>query len=142
MSSKKCIVLIDGSNFYFKLKDLELHDLLKFNFSAFIKHLVGKEKVIQSTYYVGRIQTSKESKAKKLHANQQRLLAHLKIHKIEYTLGYFFNQSFSISSASLSLLAHSSLPQVFHQLLAFRNTSSPAPNLVPHQTQSFGVSVY
>lgn len=38
---QKSIVLVDGSNFYFKLKDLNLHNLLEFYFGGFAKILVG-----------------------------------------------------------------------------------------------------
>ena len=39
---ERCFVLIDGSNFYFKLKDLQLHNLLNFDLGGFTKMLVGK----------------------------------------------------------------------------------------------------
>ena len=47
---QKCIVLIDGSNFYFKLKDLGLQKLLEFDFLNFIKFLSNDEDVVK---YVG-----------------------------------------------------------------------------------------
>ena len=84
----KCAILIDGSNFYFKLKDLKLHNLLKFDFSGFAKMLCGKNKIIRTTYYVGRIKTDGTGKTKKLFDDQQRLLGHLKNHQIRYVFGY------------------------------------------------------
>jgi len=39
MINKKCIVIIDGSNFYFKLKDLDLHNLLSLDFTQFLLHI-------------------------------------------------------------------------------------------------------
>ena len=44
MNRSRCIILVDGSNFYFKLKDLELNNLLGFDFSGFVKKLAGKAK--------------------------------------------------------------------------------------------------
>lgn len=86
---KKCIILIDGSNFYFKLKDLKLHNLLNFDFSNFANTLSGKkDKVIQATYYVGKIKTDGTERTQKLFNNQRKLLAHLKKHTYTYSLGY------------------------------------------------------
>jgi uncharacterized LabA/DUF88 family protein len=92
-AAKKCIVLIDGSNFYFKLKDLKLYDLLKFDFSGFIKMLSGKDKVVSTTYYVGKIRTGGTEKSRRLQANQQKLFAHLKKHKMRYSLGYLMKSN-------------------------------------------------
>jgi uncharacterized LabA/DUF88 family protein len=85
---RRCIILIDGSNFYFKLKDLKLHNLLKFNFSAFAKMLAGKHKIIRVVYYVGKVRTDGTEKTKKLFDNQQRLLGQLKKQRTRYILGY------------------------------------------------------
>lgn len=88
MLKKKCIILIDGSNFYFKLRQLDLHNLLTFDFSSFAKKLAGNQRAIQSTYYVGKIRTDATKKTKQLFDNQRKLLAHLKAHKFKYSLGY------------------------------------------------------
>lgn len=85
---KRCYVIIDGSNFYFKLKDLKLHYSLNFNFSGFIKRLIRKNKFCKASYYIGKVRTDKTEKTQKLHAQQQKLFAHLKKHRIEYSLGY------------------------------------------------------
>jgi uncharacterized LabA/DUF88 family protein len=83
-----CIILIDGSNFYFKLKDLKLHNLLDFDFSGFAKKLAGESKIVSTTYYVGKIKTDKSEKSKHLQADQQKLFTHLKKHSVSYCLGY------------------------------------------------------
>lgn len=88
MTKNKCIILIDGSNFYFKLKDLGLHNLLNFNFSGFAKKLAGNQQIIQATYYIGKIRTDGTAKTQRLFNNQRKLLAHLKKHKYRYSLGY------------------------------------------------------
>jgi len=82
------MVIIDGSNFYFKLKELKLHNLLNLNFSSFIKNLAKNYKVVDSCYYVGKVKTGNNEKSKTMHADQQRLLAHLRTHKVRYSLGY------------------------------------------------------
>lgn len=85
---QKCVILIDGSNFYFKLKDLGLHNLLSFNFSRFIQLVAGSKKVISTCYYVGRIRQDGSAKTNKLFNSQQKLLGNLKKHKILYQFGY------------------------------------------------------
>jgi len=88
MSRRRCFILIDGSNFYFKLKDLKLHNLTKFDFSGFTKMLSGKNKIVKSIYHIGAVRTDGTKKANKMHANQQKLFSHLKKHNFEYSLGY------------------------------------------------------
>lgn len=86
--SKKCVVLIDGSNFYFKMKDLSLHDQTKFDFSTFAKTLAGKDRIIHATYYVGAVRTDGTKKVQNMFNQQRKLLAHLKKLGINYSLGY------------------------------------------------------
>ena len=62
MDKKRCIVLIDGSNFYFKLKDLELHNLLSLDFSQFLLHLSKKYDLVSATYYIGKVKTDGSEK--------------------------------------------------------------------------------
>lgn len=88
MKRQKCIVLIDGSNFYFKLKDLNLHNLLNFDFAGFAKKLAKDKVLVQATYFVGAVRTDGTKHAQKLFNNQRRLLAHLKKNKFQYSLGY------------------------------------------------------
>jgi len=66
---QRCLILIDGSNFYFKLKDLQLHNLLNFDFSGFAKVLAGENEIVHATYYVGKIRTDGTEKTKRLFDN-------------------------------------------------------------------------
>ncbi len=84
----KCIILIDGSNFYFKLKDLKLHNLLNFNFGKFADFLSRSNHRVKATYYVGAVKQDGTKHADKLLSGQQKLIALLKKHKIKYSLGY------------------------------------------------------
>jgi uncharacterized LabA/DUF88 family protein len=88
MKPHRCFLIIDGSNFYFKLKDLKLHRLLEFDFSSFAKTLIGSHRLVQCRYYVGAVRTGRSEKTKTMHANQQKLFAHLKKHHVSYALGY------------------------------------------------------
>lgn len=85
---EKCLILIDGSNFYFKLKGLELHNLLTFNFPGFGKFLASGEKIVGINYYVGKIRTDGTAQTEKLFAGQQKLIAVLKRQKVHYIFGY------------------------------------------------------
>lgn len=85
---QKCLVLVDGSNFYFKLKDLQLHNLLEFDFSGFAVFLARSAKIVGTRYYVGRVRQDGTAHADKLLANQQKLLETLKRHNFRYELGY------------------------------------------------------
>ena len=85
---QRCIILIDGSNFYFKLKDLGLHNLLEFDFSKFAKYLSRKQETVNICYYVGRIRQDGTAKSDKLFNAQQKLLGRLKKHRISYCFGY------------------------------------------------------
>lgn len=93
MIKKRCIVLIDGSNFYFKLKDLKLHRLVNFDFGNFAKMLAGNRQIIHATYYVGAIKTDGTKHTQKLFNNQRKLLAHLRKHKFSYSLGYLLKSA-------------------------------------------------
>jgi len=88
MSVQKCIILIDGSNFYFKLKEAGLKGLLDFDFSGFAKRLANKRKIISCEYYVGAVKTDGTGKNNELFNNQRKLLANLKKHHFKYSLGY------------------------------------------------------
>lgn len=88
MGKDKAFILIDGSNFYFKLKDLKLQNLLDFDFSAFAKMVSGKNKIVKASYYIGKIRTDGTEKTQRLFTSQQKLIAHLKKHEFEYSFGY------------------------------------------------------
>ena len=85
---QKCIILIDGSNFYYKLKDLGLHNLLSFNFSKFVQYIARSNEVVHTCYYIGRIRQDGSEKTEKLFNSQQKLLGSLKNPKLLYQFGY------------------------------------------------------
>src|SRR5947207_900352 len=85
---ERCIILIDGSNFFYKLKDLQLSNLLSFDFTAFNTSLGRGATIVQATYFVGKVKTDGTEKSKRMQADQQRLLRHLAQHHYRYSLGY------------------------------------------------------
>jgi len=93
VNKKTCIILIDGSNFYFKLKDLKFHNLLDFHFKQFSKYLAKQYDIVQSNYYVGKIRTDGTPKTQRLFNNQRKLLSYLKKNNYTYKLGYLMKSN-------------------------------------------------
>ena len=89
----RVFIFIDGSNFYFKLKELTLNNskltvLSNFNFREFAQWLVAPHKLIEIHYYLGAVRQEKSNpKSQKLYAEQQKLLRRLQSQKIIFTLG-------------------------------------------------------
>ncbi len=90
---QKCVILIDGSNFYFKLKDLGLNNLLSFDFSKFSQFLARSNKIMGNYYYVGRIRQDGSTKTEKLFNAQQKLIGQLKKHNVTYKFGYLLKSN-------------------------------------------------
>ena len=88
MKQARAIILIDGSNFYFKLRDLQLHQLLTFDFTRFAHFLTNTDTLVQATYYVGAVRTDGTAKTQQLFNNQRKVLSHLRKHNVTYSLGY------------------------------------------------------
>lgn len=88
MTKRRAIILIDGSNFYFKLKDLQLHDQIKFDFLGFAKYLAKDHQITQANYYIGAIRTDKTKHTQQLFTKQQKLFAYLNKNNFHYSLGY------------------------------------------------------
>lgn len=90
---KRSFVFIDGSNFYFKLKELAPNlkskdILLNFEFRKFAEWLVKPNKLLEIRYYIGAVKRRRNNrKSEKLYADQQRLLRKLQAQKIFVTLG-------------------------------------------------------
>jgi uncharacterized LabA/DUF88 family protein len=88
MKQERAIILIDGSNFYFKLRDLKLHQLVTFDFTSFASSLVERNRLVSATYYVGKVRTDGTEKTQKQFNYQRKLLAYLKKYHFNYSLGY------------------------------------------------------
>lgn len=90
---KRAFLIIDGGNFYQKLKKLEFKSLLEFNYKGFARWLAKNDKLLDSGYYVGQIrEESKNIKSKKLKQNQDRLFASL------LTQGFFIKTGYILKS--------------------------------------------
>ncbi len=77
---EKVAVYIDGSNTYNKLKKLGLPEEDKrFDFSAFVSHIVGERQLVSKRYYVGIVRNHDSThKSEKLVRKQQQFLETLR----------------------------------------------------------------
>lgn len=88
---KRALILLDGSNFYHRLKESKvgLTNLLEFNFAEFAKWLARGKKIVSKNYYVGVVRAKpNDTKAQELRRNQQRLFAKLKKQNWEIFRGF------------------------------------------------------
>jgi len=90
---ERCIILIDGSNFYFKLKEIGYHNLTGFDFRGFAYHLKGSSILQKATYYVGAVKQDGTTKINRLHADQQKLLAKIRSDGFRYKLGFLLKSN-------------------------------------------------
>ena len=82
MAKERSIILIDGSNFYFKLRSLGLQNLLNLDFTGFLKKLAKESKIISTVYFIGAVKTDGSKRTMEMYKNQRRLLASLRKHNL------------------------------------------------------------
>src|SRR3954453_19768622 len=102
-------VFIDGSNFYFKLKQLSgglgrKVNLLDFDFKAFATWLVRPQELSGVRYYIGAIMQDGTEKSQRMYADQQRLFRKLQRSGIEVVPGHLIRHpdNTAVSRAMLS----------------------------------------
>lgn len=80
-NQERVAILIDGSNFYHRLKEIfrDKRSLLDFHYNDFGKWLAGSGMVVEKKYYIGVIRTKPDDKrGQELRRNQQRLFSLLR----------------------------------------------------------------
>ena len=90
-NKKRIAVFIDGSNFYFKMKSLEIRNLIKFNFRGLIDWLARDREIVSIGYYVGVVRAKQDDeKGQKLRKAQRDLFNFLnsRSQKITVHRGY------------------------------------------------------
>lgn len=71
-------IYIDGSNFYFKLRDLEIPNTTYFNYGGICKWLSLKRAIISRRYYVGVVRAKENDEiGQRLRKQQVKLFNHL-----------------------------------------------------------------
>lgn len=85
---KRVLIIIDGSNLYYKLRDLKIKELVDYDYAGLVNSFLEKNIKSKVKYYIGAIRTDGSKKSLKMFRKQRKLLANLKKQKIEYFLGY------------------------------------------------------
>ena len=85
----RVFIIIDGNNFYHRLKELNLKNLLNFDYEKFIQFLVGKRKLVLKKYYIGSIrEEANNPKSRELMIGQQKLLGKLQKQGWQFGFGH------------------------------------------------------
>lgn len=74
MEKERVFIVIDGNNFYHRLKELKLINLLSFNYEKFICFLVGKRFLVSKSYYIGAVREERNNPKSKELMRGQRIL--------------------------------------------------------------------
>ncbi len=79
---ERVFIVVDGSNFYHRLREMNLSNLTRFNYQRFGEYLAGGERVLATAkYYVGAVrEESGNAKSKELMRAQRILLSNLRKH--------------------------------------------------------------
>jgi len=89
MTKNRAFIIIDGSNFYHRLKELKIINQLNFDFGGFVTSFTMKHNLIDKSYYVGAVRENIRSrKSHQLMIDQQRLIGRLKRFGFRVELGY------------------------------------------------------
>lgn len=84
-------IFIDGSNFYYKLKSLDIAHLLSFDYGRFTGWLAHNREIVVRGYYVGVVRAkSDDVKAQKMRLNQRRLFNKL----LQPTQGFYIKKGY------------------------------------------------
>lgn len=94
MSQPKSIVIIDGSNFYYKLKELKILHKSSFNYLEFAKFVAKNTNVIKMYYCIGKIRAKQtDKKAREMMAKQQSLVTKLQKQGFIIQFGYLLKSN-------------------------------------------------
>lgn len=75
---ERVFIIIDGNNFYHRLKELQLTNLSSFDYEKFAQFLIGRRLLVSKNYYIGAIREERNNpKSKELMIGQQKLIGKL-----------------------------------------------------------------
>lgn len=75
---ERVLIIIDGSNFYHRLKEMKLSSLLNFDYKKFSHSLLIKRSLFSKQYHIGAIREERGNiKSKELMRGQQKLITKL-----------------------------------------------------------------
>jgi|SRR3989339_1498294 len=78
MKKQRLAIIIDGSNFYHKLKDLKIPELSSFDYNRFVSSINKNTQITEKYFCIGKIKAKqKDKKAREMMARQQSLVTRL-----------------------------------------------------------------
>lgn len=87
--AERVAIVIDGSNFYHRLRELELRNLLRFDYRGFAQHLASSRRSVSQRYYIGAVREEYGNpKSRELMRDQRRLVGNLRKHEWEVCFGH------------------------------------------------------
>lgn len=87
LKTKRIAIYIDGSNLYYKLKDVSIKNITYFKYGAFAEWLAQNRKIVAKRYYVGVVRAKEgDKKAKEMQEGQVKLFNHLQSKKEGYSV--------------------------------------------------------
>ena len=94
MQKQRVIIIIDGSNFYFKLKSLRIKNTSQFNYHGFINWLKANRQLISCTYYIGVIKArTNDIIGQRLRLQQRKVFNHLLKHGVKIEKGFLMKSA-------------------------------------------------
>ena len=91
--SERVFIIIDGNNFYHRLKELGFKNLSNFDYERLTRFLISKRELVLREYYIGAIKEEvTNSKSKKLMIGQQKLLGKLQKQGWQISLGHMLKE--------------------------------------------------
>ncbi len=73
-SSERVFIIVDGNNFYHRLKELKLTHLLQFDYEKFSRFLAGERSLASRRYYIGAVREERGNRrSRELMIGQQKL---------------------------------------------------------------------
>ena len=86
---ERVAIVIDGSNFYHRLRELELRNLLQFDYRGFAQYLAGGRSTASRCYYIGPVREEfGNPKSRELMRDQRKLMGNLRKHGWEVCFGH------------------------------------------------------
>jgi len=87
-------IYIDGSNLYYKLKDLKVENTTKFDYKGLSEFLARERQIVSIRYYVGVVKVKNNSlKAANMRTEQQKLFSNLGKQDICIKRGYLMENN-------------------------------------------------
>lgn len=94
MLNTRIAIFIDGSNFYHKLKELEIKHTSEFNYAGFCRRLAWELTIVYQGYYVGVVKAKAgDLKSQKLRARQLHVFNQLRSSHIAIKGGYLLESN-------------------------------------------------